>query len=185
MFFHIKTAMLLLKRMLLITFFLSLSSTALAGTKDFVFTKGSFAMIAPPVINKDYYLLEFGFITQKKIKAWKYQYNAYVTAALFEDWARKPDKLRAGGLGFKGGVIIPTQSWIPLLFSMSVGFAKTALHQNPILGKDEQSVARKDMFLIETGLLYRYDKYFVRFAYQRSTVSYFSRNTIFMMGVSY
>lgn len=177
------------KKMFLMTFFIFMTSImtsmSFAGTNDFILKNGRLAIVAPPVINKDYYLIEFGFVTQKKIKSWNYQYNAYVNAALFEDWVGKPNKLRAGGLGFKGGVFLPTQKWIPLLFTLSVGFAKTVLHNNPILGNDDQSVDKKDMFLIEAGLLYRFDKYFLRFAYQRSTVSYFSRHTILMMGVNY
>jgi hypothetical protein len=157
----------------------------LAGTNDFVFHQGNLAILAPPVVNKDYYLLEFGFVTEKKIKSWDYKYNAYVNAALFEDWLNKTDRLRAGGLGFKGGVILPTQPWVPLLFSMTVGYAKTVLNKNPLIGKDEANIAKKDMVLLEAGILYRYDKYFLRFVYQRSNVKYFNRHTILMMGVSY
>lgn len=141
-------------------------------------------MLAPPVVNKDYFLLEFGFVTEKKIKKWDYNYNAYVSAALFEDWLDK-GSLRAGGLGFKGGVILPTQPWIPLNLTLSLGFAKSVLHKSPFLGKDSESVAKKDMILTEAGALYRIDKYFLRFAYQRSTAKFFGRHTFLMVGVNY
>lgn len=142
-------------------------------------------MLAPPVANKDYFLLEFGFITDKTIKSWDYNYNAYVTGAVFQDWLDKPDKLRAGALGFKGGVIVPTQPWIPLLGTLTFGFAKTVLHKNPFLGKDAQSVSRKDMFLLEGGALYHINGYFIRYAYQISNVKYFDRHSLFMLGVNY
>lgn len=158
---------------------------AFAGTKNFTLKDGGLVFLAPPVVNKDYYLIEFGFVTQKKIVSWDYQYNAYVNAALFEDWAEKTDKLRAGALGFKAGVLLPTQSWVPVLFTFSVGFAKTVLHKNPILGNDDQSVAKKNMLLMEAGLLYHSDDYFLRLAYQRNNVNYFSRRIIVMMGVNY
>ena len=152
---------------------------------DFVFKQGHMFMLAPPVINKDYFLFEFGFLTDKKIQTWNYNYNAYVTVALFQDWSDQKDGLKAGALGFKGGVILPTQPWIPLLFSMSLGFAKTALHEKPFLGREAKSVADTDMFLIEAGPLYRIDNYFIRFIYQVSNVRYFNRHTILTMGVNY
>lgn len=140
-------------------------------------------MIAPPIINKDYYSIEFGFVTPKSVKS--YYYNAFVTAALFQDSLEQPDKLHAGGLGFKAGIMLPTQTYIPLLITMTGGFAKTALHKNPFFGREEQSVSRKSMLLAELGLLYRYDKYFLRFAYQVSTVKYFKRHSLIMFGVNY
>lgn len=158
---------------------------SLAATKEFVLPNGNLVLFAPPVINKDYFLIEFGFVIEKKIKAFDFGYNAYVNAALFEDWLGKKDRLRAGGLGFKGGVILPTQPWIPLLFTLSTGFAKTVLHKDPVFGRDEQSVDEKVMILLEAGAMYRYDKYFIRLAYQRSNVSYFSRHTFLTLGVNY
>ena len=135
--------------------------------------------------NKDYFLLEFGFVTEKKIKSWDYYYNAYVTAGVFQDEQDLTGKLKAGALGFKGGVMLPTQPWVPLLFTTTLGFAKTVLHKNPFLGRDTQSVDKKTMLLVEAGLLYHYDRYFLRFAYQLSNVKYFKRHTFFMIGVDY
>lgn len=172
-------------KILLIVLLMTACPCLFAESRNFVFPKGNLVVLAPPYINKDYYLLEFGFISEKQIKAWDYHYNAYVTGALFEDWKNQKDRLHAGGLGFKGGVMLPTQPWVPLLFTTTIGYAKTVLHRNPILGKDEQSAAKKDMILIEVGALYRVEKYFLRFAYQRSNVNYFNRHTILMMGVSY
>ncbi|MBC7429413.1 MAG: hypothetical protein H7336_12420, partial [Bacteriovorax sp.] len=97
--------------------------SAAENANNFVFNRGNFAVIAPPYVNKDYYLIEFGFITEKLIEKWNYNYNAYVNAVVFEDWRDRSDKYRAGALGFKGGVILPTQPWVPLLFSFNVGYA--------------------------------------------------------------
>jgi hypothetical protein len=163
---------------------MALNANSYAGSNEFILPKGNLMIFAPPVVNKDYFLIEFGFVTEKSIKSWSYKYNAYVTAALFQDWLDKGD-LRAGALGFKGGVMLPTQPWIPLLLTGSFGFAKTALHKNPFLGKDASSVAQKDMIFLEAGALYHYDQYFIRFAYQRSNVKYFTRHTILMFGVNY
>ena len=175
----------MVKYTILIALLFSMTTVSMAGTKEQVLLPGNLAMLAPPYANKDYFAFEFGFVTEKKIKSWDYDYNAYVTASLFQDWKDKSDKLRAGALGFKGGVILPTQPWIPLLFTMTLGYAKTALHKSPFFGKDDASVARKDMILIEAGLLYHYNKYFLRFSYQQTNVKYFSRHTVLALGVVY
>lgn len=175
-----------IKNCLFTLFLISICSAAFAGSSnEFVIPKGNLALLAPPVINKDYFLFEFGFLTEKEFKPWDYKYNAYVTAAIFQDSLNKQDNLKAGGLGFKGGVILPTQPWIPIYSTLSIGFAKTALHKSPFFGRKDASVARKNMFLIETGGLYRIDKYFLRFAYQVSNLKFFSKHTILTFGVSY
>lgn len=159
------------------------SASAWAKSNDFVFPRGNLVFFAPPVINKDYFLLEFGFITEKIARGAKY--NAYVTAGLFQDSQDQDGKLKAGALGFKGGIMIPTQPWVPLIFTMAGGFAKTVLHKNPFLGKDDTAAAQKDMFLLEPGFLYRIDKYMIRAVYQVSNVKYFKRHFILTFGVSY
>lgn len=171
-------------RLTFIIFLISISTNCNAGSNEFILPKGNLFIFAPPIVNKDYFLIEFGFVTEKNINIWDYKYNAYVTAALFQDWLGK-DHLRAGALGFKGGVMLPTQPWIPLILTGSFGFAKTALHKNPFLGKDESSVAQKDMILLEAGILYHFDNYFIRFIHQRSNVKYFTRHNILMFGVNY
>lgn len=172
---------------ILLLFCLFFTSLAFAGDnnddKSLVLQEKYMTILAPPVINKDYYSLEFGFLTKKKFK--NYHYNAFVTVNLFEDWKDQPGKVRAGALGFRGGVILPTQNKIPLYVMMSLGFAKTTLHENPIFGKEEQALAKKDMLYAEAGLLYKIDKYLVRLAYQRATAKYFHRHLIFSMGVTY
>lgn len=165
---------------------MTLSCQSFAGSNEFVLKQGYLAALAPPYANKKYYDLEFGFISEKAINSWSYKYNAYVTAALFEDWLNQTGKLRAGGLGFKAGVLLPTQPWVPLLFTLTVGFAKTVLHNQPIVGYENQSADKKDMFLFEGGAMYHFHKkYFLRYAYQISNVKYFHRHTFLMLGVTY
>lgn len=177
--------MAIFKNLLFVILF-SASSISFAGSNEHVMPKGTFAMLAPPGINKDYFLLEFGFVTEKEFKPWSYKYNAYVTGALFQDSYKRSDNLKAGGLGFKGGVLLPTQPWVPLLATVTVGFAKTVLHKNPIMGRDPSTVDKKDMFLLEGGLLYHFDqKYIIRSAYQVSNVRYIKTHFIIMLGVDY
>ena len=165
--------------------FVTISSSAISAIKDHVFKTGRLLLVGPPLVNKDYFLLEYGFVTDKKIKSWDYQYNAYVTATLFQDWLGNSNQLRAGALGFKAGFILPFQPWIPLEFTITTGFAKTVLHKNPFLGRDHLTVAKKDMVLLESGLLYHYDNYFFRFSYFVSNVKYFKRHALITMGVVY
>lgn len=166
------------------TLLIFFTTTCFAETKQYALHDGNMVVLAPPLVNKDYYLLEFGFVVQKKIKAWDYNYNAYVNGALFEDWKDRSDNLRAGALGFKAGVLFPVLK-VPLSVKIGGGFAKTVLHKNPIFGKSEQSVQKKDMFLLELGALYNFDRYFVSFTYQKSNVRYFERNTFLAIGVNY
>jgi hypothetical protein len=141
--------------------------------------------LAPPVVNKDYFLFEFGYVLEKKKVSLNYYYNAYVNIALFEDWLRKSDNLRAGGLGFKGGVFLPTQPWIPLLATLTIGYAKTVLHVSPLLGRNDKIVRQKDMILFEIGALYHYDKFSLRLTYQKTNVNYFERSTFLTLGMNY
>ena len=156
-----------------------------AEMKELVITEGKILSIAPPIVNKDYFLLEFGYLLEKKKVAWNYYYNAYVSADLFEDGQNLTDNLKAGGLGFKGGVFLPFEPWWPLLFSISGGYAKTVLHDSPLFGRDAVIKSKKDMVLIELGLLYHYEKYLIRFNYQKTNVHYFNRSTFISFGVNY
>ncbi len=163
---------------------LTFSSESFAkSTNEFVIPKASLVTLAPPYINKNYFAFDFGFLTEKKVKS--YEYNTYVTATIFQDWHKQADKERAGGLGFRAGVILPFQPWIPLLFTSSLGFSKTVLHQNPFFGNSEKNISKKDMFSIEGGLIYRIDNYLIRGVYQVSNVKYFHRHIIVAVGVYY
>lgn len=149
-----------------------------------LFRDGAIVNFAPPVVNKDYYLFEYGFTVRKEIKKWKYGYNAFVNASLFEDWKKRTDNLRAGALGFKGGVLFPLPE-PPLFYRVGVGFAKTVLHKNPIFGKEEQSVSKKTMLLFELGLVYKFDNFYYSATYQLTNVRFFTRHLFLSVGVNY
>ncbi len=166
---------------LLIFFFLKVG-VALSG--EVLFREGSLINVAPPVINKDYYLFEYGFVVKKEIKKWKYGYNAFVNASFFEDWKGRSDNLHAGALGFKGGVLFPFSNY-PVYYRVATGFAKTALHKNPLFGKEEQSVSKKTMILLEAGLVYKFNNTFAGLSYQINNVKYFKRNIVLSFGVNY
>lgn len=152
---------------------------------DLIVPKSSYATLALPVINKDYFAFEFGFLSQKQIASWNYDYRAYVGGTLFQDWEHQVENQRAGGLGFRAGVLLPTQPWVPLLITTTIGFSKTALNRQPFFGSSDNNISKKDMFSFEAGLLYQIDDYFIRAVYQVSNVKYFTRHTILFFGVYY
>lgn len=178
------TMTLLRKFLLFIFLFLSqfLSESVLASYEGTLKNDRLF-IIAPPIINKDYYLIEYGFSVLKHVK--NYDYNAYVKAALFEDWLNRPDDLKAGALGFKAGILMPLNKSLPLSFQFGGGFAKAVLHKSPVFGKTEQSQSRNNLFLLEAGLTYKYQDYLVNLVYQRNNVGYFSRKLFLSFGVNY
>ncbi len=145
--------------------------------------KGSLIRLAPPIINKDYFLLEYGFIIEKS--AHKYDYNAYVTASLFEEYPDRSDRLKSGALGIKAGVLLPIYVTFPLSLQLGGGYAKSVLHPNPIFGKNEQTASKNNMLLLEAGLHYRIHRYSINVTYQRNTIDYFSRKVFVAFGVNY
>ncbi|MBI2521323.1 MAG: hypothetical protein HYV97_12950 [Bdellovibrio sp.] len=147
--------------------------------------KEKLVFFAPNIINTKYFCFEFGFRSQKKIDSLHYLYNAFAEAFVAEESYTTSQDLRAGALGFKGGVILPTQPWIDLFLQFSLGYAKTALHEDPWLGKREESRSIRDMFLIEAGAMYRYKTLFLRFIHQENTVKYFTRKTFIALGVNF
>jgi len=152
--------------------------------QELLFKEGALVNFAPPVINKNYYLFEYGFIVRKEISKWKYGYNAFVNASLWEDWKNRSDNLHAGALGFKAGVLFPLLSK-PLFYRVAGGFAKSVLHKNPIFGKDDQSVSKKTLLLFEAGLVYKFDKTYVSATFQQNNVKFFKRHIFLSVGVNY
>lgn len=167
-------------------FLLAFPVSLQAEIKNQILPEGAFLLFSPPVVNKNYFNLEFGFITEKEFKPWKYPYNAYVTAGLFQDTYKRNDNLKSAGLGFRGGVLLPTQPWIPLMGTLALGYSKTVLHKNPIFGRDESSRAKKNMLAFEAGLLYHFDhKYVLRYHYQISNVRFLKTHFMLSLGVDY
>jgi hypothetical protein len=166
---------------------LTLASTCLGFEipNSMLLQREKLMVFSPNIINPKFFNFEFGFLTRKKISSIHYPYNAFAAAFLAEEsYTTSPD-LRAGALGFKGGVILPTQPWIDLFFQLSGGYAKTALHNEPWFGKREKSQSTNDMFFVEAGALYRYKTVFFRFLHQETTVKYFKRNSSLGIGVNF
>lgn len=176
--------MLCLKYFIFIIFFIK-SSLAFSDTKEFLLNEGRLLIIAPPVINKNYFLSEFGYVIQKKIMKFDYSYNAYVDVALFEDWLNQKDNQKAAALGFKGGVILPTQHELPFLATITLGYAKSILHPSPIFGREDAITSKHEMVFFELGALYHYQNYFLKLTYQKSNVQFFKRHTFLALGVNY
>lgn len=155
--------------------------------KDYFFKPDStFILVAPPLINKDYFGLDAGFVVNKRLKKFKLDYHLYVTGTLFQDSSKElPEHLKAGALGFKFGGLAAFFPQIPVFLKVGTGYAKTALHHSPIFGNEKKSVSKKDMFFFETGLVYKIDKFVIGLNYQKSNVKYFHRNFYIQLGVNY
>lgn len=146
---------------------------------------GTVVLFSPPVMNKKFYTFELGIIAEKKIQQWNYNYNAIASAVIFEDWKNQEGELKAGGLGFKGGVLLPILSWPHLFLVGQLGFAKTALHPNPLFGKDKNITSKKDMFFVENAVLVFYKHALFKFTYQVSNVKYFKTHIFLTIGWHY
>jgi len=141
---------------------------------------------APHIFNPKYFGFEFGYVTKKSINSIQYPFNAFAKACLLEEYYTTNSELRAGGLGAKAGLFLPTQPWIPLYLEVAGGFPKPALHKDPWFGKNEQSVSNQTMFLAEGGIAIRYgDKVLLRGIYQVNNVKYFKKKFLFSVGVNY
>ena len=170
---------------LLLNFTLFSSSFGFEIPKGMLIEKEKLIFFTPSIINPKYFAFEFGFRSHKKISRFHYPYNAFAEAFVAEETYTTAPDLRAGALGFKGGVILPTQPWVDFFLQFSLGYAKTALHEDPFFGKREKSHTIKDMFLVEAGAMYRYKTLFLRFLYQESTVKYFTKKTFIGLGVNF
>jgi len=153
--------------------------------KENLLNKNSIAVYTPHVINPKYFSFEFGFLSKKSISSINYAYRAFAEAFIAEESYTTDTNLRAAALGFKGGVILPTQPWIPLNIQFGFGYAKTALHESPWFGRRDESKTIKDMFLVEAGLLYQYKDYFLRLIYQQNNLKFFTKKSFFSMGANF
>lgn len=140
----------------------------------------------PHILNPKYFGFEFGFVTDKKIKSWNYPYNAFAKILIAEDFYKYDPNLRAGALGFKVGIMLPIQPWIPVSLEMGIGYSKTSLQNDPWLGKDEDRLQNKDMFMAEAGLVWIFRrKLLFRLNYQYNNVVYFQRKLFFSIGSNF
>jgi len=153
--------------------------------KNFLLPKEKFIFLAPPLINDKYFSFDFGFQVEKAIKRWNYPYHAFANAMVGEESYTVDPGLRAGIFGFKGGVWLPTQPWVPLYTQFSFGYAKTALHHDPWFGKREQSRSNQDLLYVEAGLMLKWQKYLGRVVYQVNNIKYLKKNLFVSLGVNF
>lgn len=166
-----------------------LHSEAKAKTSSFddvVLKNKRIMYYTPHILNPKYFGFEFGFVTDKKIESWNFPYNAFAKILLAEDFYKYDPNLRAGALGFKLGLMIPTQPWIPISLELAIGYAKTSLQKDPWLGEDEDRLQNKDLFMAEGGLVWIYNqKLLFRLNYQYNNVDYFVRKVFFSIGSNF
>ncbi len=168
-------------KIFLLIYFVSFN--LLAKDKTALFEDSSLLNAALPVVNQDYFLIEYGFIVQKESK--NYKYNAFVDVALFQESKRSNDNLKSGALGIKAGVMMPLGNYFPISLQLGGGIAKAVLHPNPILGKNDQAREKDNLFLAEAALVYKYKQYFSKLMYQKNNVDYFTKNLFLTIGITY
>ncbi|MBT7609461.1 MAG: hypothetical protein HN576_06880 [Bacteriovoracaceae bacterium] len=180
--FHFK---LFLKLYLVSTILLSAAAYS-AAPKSMTLKKKTLAIYTPHVINPKYFSFEFGFVTEKKIQTLNYNFNAFAKILIAEEFFSTASNLRAGAIGIKTGLFLPTQSWIPLLIEMAIGYAKTSLHETPWLGDRRESEEDSELLLFEAGAIYRVSHtLLLRVVYQINNLHYFKRHTFFSVGFNF
>ncbi|MCO4793788.1 MAG: hypothetical protein KC493_08755 [Bacteriovoracaceae bacterium] len=171
----------------MIAFLVTNTCFAKASSLDGVVLKNKRIMFyTPHLFNPKFFGFEFGFVTDKKIEAINYPYNTFAKILISEDFYRYDSTLRAGALGLKAGILLPTQPWIPLSLELAVGYAKTSLQEDPWLGEDEERIQSKDLMLAEAGIVFTYrKKVLFRLHHQFNNVNYFVRKTFFSVGSNF
>jgi hypothetical protein len=160
---------------------------AFAGElKNIPIAEQTIVIYTPHIFNPKFFSFEVGFITKKKIKSINYPFNAFAKILIAEEFFSTSSNLRAGAIGIKTGVLLPTQPWLPLLFEVSIGYGKTSLHEDPWLGDRDKSIDDAELFLIEAGAIYRISSsLFFRAMYQLNTLNYLKRQTFFSVGFNF
>lgn len=171
-------------KLLQIIIFISYSAK-LWAFQDKSLEKDLLITLAPAQLNSHSFMFEFGYVIPKQLQKVNYHYNAYVVGILKNE-SEKDSNIKSAGLGAKGGVILPTQIWLPLLFQIAGGYAKTTRQEDPWFGKNDQSLSRRDLFFVEIGLLYTIDKrYLLKFSYEIDSNKNFKNKRFFSFGVNF
>ena len=173
---------------LLFAIFNTIASTpVLASEIDLIPIKSKTIVIyTPHLFNPKFFSFEMGFITQKKIESINYPFNAFAKILIAEEFFTTATNLRAGVIGIKTGLLLPTQPWFPLLLEISIGYGKTSLHEDPWLGDRDKSVDDSEIFLVEAGGIIRISEgLFFRVMYQLNTLDYLKRKTFFSVGFNF
>jgi hypothetical protein len=157
-----------------------------SNVESMTIKKNTMAIYTPHIFNPKYFAFEFGFVTEKKIETLDYSFNAFAKILIAEEFFTSATNLRAGAIGIKTGIFLPTQPWIPLLLEMAIGYAKTSLHEDPWLGDRDDSISDSELWLFEAGGIYRISHtLFFRVVYQVNTLDYFKRQTFFSVGFNF
>jgi hypothetical protein len=167
---------------------LTLNFTPVYAFKDRQVTlPGDFLVsYAPHIFNTKSMMAELGFLTQKEFESIGYNYNAFVKLSMMEEFYRQDPSLRAASLGVKGGVLLPTQPWLPLMLNLGIGFSKTTIHERPWFGNRDKAVLRQEMVMGEAGLLWHHrQRYFLRGTYHINNRKTFKRNFFFSLGANF
>lgn len=142
-------------------------------------------MFAPAQLNSHSFVFEFGYVIPKEIPSFNYHYNAFVEGILKGE-SEKEANIKSGGIGAKGGIILPTQTWLPLSFQIAAGYAKTSRQKDPWFGKNEQSLSRQDLLFIDLGLmLIIKERYLIKYSYEIDSNKNFQQKQFLAMGVNF
>lgn len=172
--------------LLLLLYFLSLEVYANSNVsiEEETFKNKKFFLYSPEMLNPKTFNLSFSYLIEKKIFK-KYKFNAFAGIFIAQEEDKFQEGLKAGALGFKGGVIIPTQKWLPIYLITNLGYAKTTLQQNPWFGTREQSTFIKDMFLLEGGFLIKWNNILLTYKTQINNIKYFKNHNFISLGASF
>ncbi len=171
-------------KLLIVTLALTCANQSFSKTfRSSILKNKTFVIYTPHIFNPKFFSFEIGFLTKKSIKNLNYPFNAFAKVLIGEEFFSTTNEHRAGALGLKLGVFLPTQPWVPLLLELALGYAKTSLHQTPWLGEKDKSLSSKDLVLLEAGGIYTIShSVFLRIVHQVNNLSYFKRKTFFSVG---
>lgn len=157
-----------------------------AVDEDMVLKGKRLSFYSPHLLNPKYFGFEFGFVVNKKIESWDYPYYAYAKATVVEEFYTSDQGLRAGALGVKAGLLLPTQPWVPVFLDLGFGFAKTAYQKDPWFGSRDKTIKEGQMYLAEIGLVMRLsEKLLLRTHIQVNNLDYFKRDFFVSIGFNY
>ncbi len=142
-------------------------------------------MFAPAQLNSHSFVFEVGYALPKEITTLNYHYNAFVEG-IIKGESSKDSNIKSGGLGAKGGVILPTQIWLPISFQFAAGYAKTSRQKDPWFGKNEQSLSRQNILFAELSILLMIKKkYLFKYSYELGSNNNFQQKQFLSVGVNF
>ncbi len=188
---------------ILLSFFLFILSNALYSQKQDLTTNNhhqknlnhdNFALITSNIANNDVYAIEFGFIGKKKLEKYNFVYNSLVTPFMLEQKITNTDigittnstnSLKSAILGVKAGLLIPTNPYLGLSIYSVLGYAKSSVAKDPWFGKNEQQLKKRDVFLLEYGLIFHHDRYLLRTTFIHSNLKYYNKKLQLSIGINF